>query len=79
MSSWGLKASILLALDAYDGTWLPLTWLARRVMANADQVEAACHELADHALLQRGSVDGTPCFGVHVDAFSPLCTQEPRP
>lgn len=79
MSSWGLQASILIALDAYDGQWVPLPWLARRVMVNAALVEAACGELADHALLQRGAVDGVACFGVHVDVRSPLCTEEARP
>lgn len=77
--SWGLKASILIALDAYDGQWVALHDIAKRVMVDAAQVESACAAMADEGLLQRGLVDGVTAFGVHVDARSPLCTMEARP
>ena len=77
--SWGLKASILIALDAYDGHWVPLHAIAKRVMVDAAQVEAACAGMAEEGLLQSGLVDGVTAFGVHVDARSPLCTMEAQP
>lgn len=77
--SYGLRASILLAADAYDGLWLPLHWLAQRVMAAPAAVKTACDELAQAQLLQLGQVDGYDCAGVHVDAESRLCTDPGAP
>ena len=73
--SWGLRASILVALDAYQGQWVPLAWLVRRLMVPADRVAITADALGDERLLQRGVVDGAVCYGVRVDAGSPLCTE----
>lgn len=68
--SWALRATILIAVDAYDGQWCSLDWIVGRVVASKEKVRALCDELAAAELLQAQVIDGRQCYGVHVDAES---------
>ena len=66
--SWGLKASILIALQSRRGEWCHAAWIADRVVARAEVVGELCGEMADAGELQMAEMPGTGdlVFGVDV-------------
>ncbi|MFG5411381.1 hypothetical protein ABXN37_28770 [Piscinibacter sakaiensis] len=63
--NFALKASLLIAVDAYAGEWLTLPRLVARVVRPMHEVESICDELVATGQMQADRMpDGTRCFGV---------------
>lgn len=68
--NWGTHAAILLAADAYDGHWLTLGRIARRLQMAPETLQPICEALVREHQLAGAVVDGQACFGVHCTAAS---------
>lgn len=64
--SHALTALILIALDANEGRWCALPWLAERVLAPLDVVLNHCDELVAHDQVETMTRDGIRYFGFRI-------------
>lgn len=65
---YAIKALVLLTVDHHVGKWVSLDVIVSHAMAPRAAVQRVCDQLADERQLERGVVDGKPCYGVRVDA-----------
>lgn len=56
--SWGLRASILIALQSRRGEWCHPSWISGRVVAKPDVVHNLCWEMAQAGELQMAEMPG---------------------
>lgn len=64
--SWGLRASLLIAVNSYDGQWCALGWLSDRLRVPPATVQQTCDALVAERQLEGAVIDGVPHYGVHV-------------
>jgi hypothetical protein len=70
--TWALRASLLIVLEAHEGEWCTLAWLAGRVVSPIHVIRPLCHELASGALVQTRLRHGEPVYGMRVVADYPV-------
>lgn len=70
MSAAALQACVLLAIDARDGEWLSLAYLAQRLGIAPDRLLPVMQALEQSGQVLRMDVCGEPCWGVHVTSGS---------
>ena len=76
MSSFALRATVLISLDAHTGCWCTLRWLVGRIVGPMHKVMAECETLAQAGQIQAVTrADGMRCYGVRVSPESPLVDQ----
>lgn len=67
MSSYSMRALILIRADSHLGQWLPLSWLIDHLRNyTAAEVSAAANDLAGLGLIQRTVINGQAHYGVKV-------------
>jgi hypothetical protein len=65
MSSFALRAAILVTIESHAGTWCALPALAGRVVRPQHEVKVLCDQLVEVGEIQHARLpDGTSCYGI---------------
>ena len=70
MSSFALRATILITLDRNAGQWCSLIWLAGRVVAPQHEVRRLCEDIAEQGQALSTDINGVRCYGVGTSSAS---------
>jgi len=64
--SHALIALILIHVDAHDGQWVSLNWLAGRTLTPMHKIKPICDQLVAQGQLQHALVGDIDSYGIHV-------------
>lgn len=64
--SWALQARILIRLDARQGQWCSLEWLAGRLLAPVHALRPLCEQLVADGNAESTALDGRLFLGVRM-------------
>lgn len=60
-------ALILIHIDAHQGEWCAINWLAGRTLTPLHKLGPLCQQLVAEGQLQHAVVAGVDCYGVGVE------------
>lgn len=60
--NWGLRASVLIALQSQRGAFCSPAWLAKNVIGNVEAIAQLCSEMNSNGEIDMGAVPGAGFF-----------------